>query len=273
MGDKSKIEWCDATWNVVTGCSPVSEGCKHCYARRNWARLSANPKTVYFGRNFSDVRCHPEKLKLPLQWKKKPRRIFVNSMSDLFHPDVSDDFIYATWLTMAITPQHTYLILTKRPERMRAILQSWIDYRATFREGATGESLPNVWLGVTAENQKAADERIPVLLKTPAAHRFVSIEPMLGPIDLSDLAFWVDESGKIGASDGRDNDVFPDIHCVIVGCESGPNRRTMNLDWARSVKDQCHDARVPFFMKQLSVNGKVENDIELFPDDLRLREQ
>jgi protein gp37 len=132
--------------------------------------------------------------------------------------------------------------------------------------------LRNVWLGVTAENQATADERIPLLLQTPAAKRFVSIEPMLGPIDLADLAFWVDESGKVGATDGRDSDEFPDIHWVVVGCESGPNHREMNLDWARSIRDQCKEACVPFFMKQLVVNGKVEKNMELFPEDLRVRE-
>jgi len=118
MADKSKIEWTEASWNPVTGCSKVSQGCKHCYAERGWARLSANPKTVYYGRNFTDVKCHPERLDQPLRWKK-PRRIFVNSMSDLFHEDIPYDFISAIFGVMAATPQHTYQVLTKRPEKMR----------------------------------------------------------------------------------------------------------------------------------------------------------
>jgi protein gp37 len=268
MSDKSKIEWCDATWGVVTGCTPVSDGCKHCYAKRDWARLSANPKTVYFGRQFSDVKCHPEKLDLPLHWKR-PRRIFVNSMGDLFHPDVPDSFIHAVWNTMAQARQHTFLILTKRPERMS--LQPWIYSGLTLRERMDGSPLRNVWLDVTAENQAAADERISLLLQTPAAKRFVSIEPMLGPIALHLMEY----------GDAADRQ-FPGGTClttrrraidlVIVGGESGPKRREMDHAWARSIRDQCFEAGVPFFMKQLEVGGKVEKDIELFPDDLRIQE-
>jgi protein gp37 len=287
MSDKSKIEWCDTTWNPVTGCSPVSDGCKHCYAKRDWARLSANPKTVYFGREFSDVKCHPEKLDLPLRWKK-PRRIFVNSMGDLFHPDVPFEFIAAVFAVMASTSRHTFLVLTKRPERMLAFFQ-WLDL---LDEGEwplneppppTGivcilydiaepivkfhkKSIPkchwrtwplsNVQLGVTAENQKAADERIPLLLQTPDAKRFVSIEPMLGPIDLG-------VTGALGCNCENDEtcsgrcvfyrnaiDKTKRVDWVVAGGESGPKARPLHPDWVRSIRDQCKTAGVPFMFKQ-----------------------
>jgi protein gp37 len=241
MGKESKISWCDATWNVVTGCTPVSEGCKHCYARRDWARLSANPKTRYFGRAFADVKCHPEFLDTPLLWKK-PALIFVNSMSDLFHPDVPFLFLNKVFDTIDKCRHHTFMVLTKRPGRM-------LEYLSEHRDIGR----PNLWLGVTAENQPAANYRIQLLRQMPAV-RFVSIEPMLRPVDVSK---WLEDGS---------------LDWVIVGCESGPHRREMDHDWARSIKDQCRESGIPFFMKQLDVGGKVERDIELFPDDLRVRE-
>lgn len=196
MADKTGIEWTDATWNPVTGCSKVSSGCKHCYAERDWARLSANPETRYFNRLFTDVQVHGDMLSLPVRWAK-PRRIFVNSMSDLFHVEVTDGFIANVFAVMAACPQHTFQVLTKRPERMLDLLGGkdarWIA-QAQQRMTEAGVipagaytvrwPLPNVWIGVSVEDQEAADERIPLLLRTPAAVRWISAEPLLGHVDL-----------------------------------------------------------------------------------------
>ncbi len=199
MSDKTGIAWTNATWNPVTGCTKVSQGCKHCYAEREWARLSANPKaTAYFGLAFTDVACHEDRLDQPLRWEK-PRLIFVNSMSDLFHEAVPDDFIDKVFAVMALAEQHVFQVLTKRPERM----WRWFDPEHDNREHAVGQAmreiaasrgsndaglpewpLPNVWLGVSIEDQATADARIPLLLQTPAAVRWVSAEPLLGPIEI-----------------------------------------------------------------------------------------
>jgi protein gp37 len=219
MADKSGIQWTDATWNPVTGCSKVSAGCKNCYAERDWARLSKNRKSPYFGREFTDVRCHPERLDRPLRWRD-PRKIFVNSMSDLFHESVPDDFLDRAFAVAAIAQRHTYQVLTKRPDRMRSYLEALkgerliecanqnvyggkhepgaynlgsIDhlsrkYRAVYLQDKTAywrmgmPPLRNVWLGVSVEDQATADERIPILLQIPAALRFLSVEPLLEPI-------------------------------------------------------------------------------------------
>jgi len=263
----TSIEWTDETWNPVTGCTKVSAGCKHCYAERLWPRMSA-PGQPYEGRSFQDVACHPERLEQPFRWRK-PRRIFVNSMSDLFHESVPFDFIAAVFCVMAANPRHEFQVLTKRPERMQAFF-AWVDdYRRDHalipgleaRESAvfkrflgkwTGwKRLPmvrwknqkerlqwewpfrNVWLGVSVENESAAVERIPPLLQTPAARRFVSVEPLLGPVDLSP---WL-AGGE-------------SMQMVIVGGESGPRARPMHPEWARLLRDQCASARVPFFFKQ-----------------------
>ncbi|KKL19936.1 hypothetical protein LCGC14_2460460, partial [marine sediment metagenome] len=194
----TKIEWTDETWNPVTGCTKVSEGCKFCYAERLSKR---------FGQDF-DVTLHPDRLGIPLRWRK-PRRVFVVSMGDLFHEDVPDQFIDKVFAVMALTPWHTYQVLTKRPERIVSYINA-ANRRERITKGygpleaaLTGEQwnigggwgvdpgampwpLPNVWLGVSVENQEAADERIPLLLETPAAVRFVSCEPLLSGLDLRD---------------------------------------------------------------------------------------
>lgn len=253
MSDKTGIEWTEATWNPVTGCTKVSQGCKHCYAEREWARLSANPKaTAYFGRAFGDVKCHPERLDQPLRWKR-PRRIFVNSMSDLFHEDVPCGFIDRVFAIMAQSPQHTFQVLTKRPERMLEYmthpvrLNMWADANIPLISSVWGDfPLPNVWLGVSVEDQDTADERIPLLLQTPAAVRWVSAEPLLGPVDL--------EFGEIDIAlekDGFGNSaILGGIDWVVVGGESGPKARPMHPDWARSLRDQCAASGVPFLFKQ-----------------------
>lgn len=274
MAARSDIEWTDATWNPVTGCTKVSAGCKHCYAERIFHR-------PYPGRNFTDVRCHPERLDQPLRWRK-PRRIFVNSMSDLFHEDVADDFIDRVFAVMALAHQHTFQVLTKRPQRMLQYVDdepheritdlileidpdAWHKHRynvfdADFDEDGAVDMITawcppnNVWFGVSVEDQPTADDRIPLLLQTPASVRFLSCEPLLGPINLDgivsrtppdrpgyDLAFSALRTGHFVPSK---------IDWVIVGGESGPNARPMHPDWARSVRDQCQAAGVPFFFKQ-----------------------
>lgn len=294
MAEKSKIEWTDSSWNPTTGCNQIFEGCRNCYSKRDWVRFSKNPKTIYFGRTFSDVQCHYDRLEIPLRWKK-PRRIFVNSMSDLFHEKVDFeflDYVFATILACAhFGMKHTFQILTKRPERMREYfmsrtpvehLKAWakaadgriiMDNPDVFfsesMEGVTCHDwdehgnnssgseykpwgyisklwpLPNVWIGVTVCTQADADSNIPVLLETPAAARFLSIEPMLQPIDLK-----LHLSGEVMPSDQQPfterNDL---LELVILGGETGPKARPMHPDWPRSIRDQCQQAGVGFFFK------------------------
>ena len=241
---KTKIEWADRVWNPVTGCTKVSEGCRNCYAERLAGRF-------WKDRKFTEVRIHPLRLEQPLSWKK-PSRVFVNSMSDLFHPGVDHDFIGDVFRVMEKTPQHTYMILTKRPKEMLY----WFNLMNAERY------LPNVWLGVSVEDQKSADERIPLLLKAPAAVRFMSCEPLLGPVNLWKFATREETFGSM--YDHRGSYPFyqqlgfenkpikyhEGIDWGIVGGESGPNARPMHPDWARSIRDQCFDAEVPFFFKQ-----------------------
>ncbi|HEC12291.1 MAG TPA: phage Gp37/Gp68 family protein [Acidiferrobacteraceae bacterium] len=290
----SKIEWTDNTWNPVTGCTKVSQGCKHCYAEREWIRLSANPKTVQFGRCFTDVQCHPSRLDKPLHWRK-PRRVFVNSMSDLFHVDVPTQFIDEVFAVMALCTQHTFQILTKRPERMLRYL-AYTDPKARIdavinenrfdkycrRDGWVegmdrfiGQwPLKNVALGISAEDQPTFNRRILPLMETPAAIRWISIEPMLGLIDLH-FGFFLDDVLWRRRHHGHCLDK-PMIDWVVVGGESGPKARPMHPDWARSVRDQCVSVEVPFHFKQwgewaprdvaMQIYGKdydPNNDVEM----------
>lgn len=264
MSNKSKIEWTDATWNPVTGCTKVSQGCKFCYAERDWSRLGHLP--AFSGRQFTDVATHPERLRQPLSWKK-PRRIFVNSMSDLFHESVPDSFIDEVFAIMAICPQHTFQILTKRPERMREYLrygarQELIGICAEY-VGGLDRHLPdlsarwklplqNVWLGVSIENQQTADERIPLLLDTPAAVRWISAEPLLGPVDLMNCEHpnYSIPADYISGQDSRCGDDQGTLDWVVVGGESGPKARPTHPSWAETLRDQCAAASVPFLFKQ-----------------------
>jgi len=232
----TKIQWATKVWNPVTGCTPISTGCQNCYAKRMANRLRGRygyPEDEPFR-----VTIHPEKLDEPLKWRK-PQRIFVNSMSDLFHHYVPDNFICDIFARMKFAKQHTFLILTKRPEIMRDFFKAW---------DSKNWPLPNVWLGVTAENQEMADLRIPILLQIPAAIRFVSIEPMLGPIDLSQWFPW-DSFRKSLPGWKRNPDYKQGLHWIICGGESGPKVRPMHPDWVRSIRDQCQTADVPFFFK------------------------
>lgn len=264
MGDKTGIEWTDATWNPATGCDKVSPGCDRCYAE-TFAERWRGTRGHYFETGF-DVQLRPDKLGLPLRWTK-PRRIFVNSMSDLFHDKVSDTYIAKVFAVMAAAPHHTFQVLTKRHGRMRSLLnnptffETVADYWPEFGPMPLGTDrrlwpLPNVWLGVSAEDQKRADLRIPALLDTPAAVRFVSAEPLLGPIDLhgdpigKDSVFWIGH-----------------LDWVIVGGESGPGARPMHPDWARSMRDQCVAAGVPFLFKQWGeFRPVVPSDGDVTPD-------
>ena len=228
MADKTGIEWTDATWNPVTGCTKVSEGCDHCYAEtiaHRFAGTKAYP-------NGFDVTLRPERLDQPLRWKR-PRKVFVNSMSDLFHSDVPDDYIAQVFEVMTKAQQHTFQVLTKRPGRMRSLL-SRRSFRDNFAHWGQPWPLPNVWLGTSVETQRWADVRIPLLLDTPAAIRFLSCEPLLGPIDL--FAWNIDRGMR--------------VDWVIVGGESGPHARPMHPDWARQLRDDCLTAGIPFHFKQ-----------------------
>ena len=251
----TKIEWTDETWNPVTGCTKVSQGCKNCYAE-------TIAKRFWGDRKFTDVQCHPERLDIPLRWKK-PRMIFVNSMSDLFHPDVPKCFIDQVLEIIAATPQHTYQVLTKRPELMMDKLYGY-DSDCPARELGGGDYLPNLWLGVSVEDQKTTNERIPWLLKTPAAVRFVSYEPALGHVDFTGaLGFSYQEIYIEDDVPYEMRVIVPPVNWVIVGCESGQSARHADIEWFRSVRDQCTAAGVPFFLKQMMIDGKLVKTPEL----------
>lgn len=212
MALASKIEWTTASWNPVTGCTKISDGCQHCYAERMAKRLKAMGQRNYC--NGFEVTIHPHMLEVPLGWKK-PQLIFVNSMSDLFHNDVPLEFIKQVFAVMSKAQHHVFQLLTKRAGRMARL--------------APGLNWPdNVWLGVTVESSKHLD-RIDYLRKTPAAVKFLSLEPLLDPIHDLNLM---------------------NIDWVIVGGESGPGARPMEQAWARDIRDQCLHDRVPFFFKQ-----------------------
>jgi protein gp37 len=273
MSDNSTIEWTDATWNPVTGCTEVTPGCDNCYAKTFANRWRGTPGH-YFEHGF-DVQLRPDKLGLPLRWRK-PRRVFVNSMSDLFHKDVPDDYIARVFAVMAATPQHTYQLLTKRHGRMRALLndecrcgaghQPGVHLRSAIEWAATPHSptyvpglkpglyhrmqwpLPNLWLGVSVEDQQRAELRIPALLDTPAAVRWLSCEPLLGPVDIFR---------------NTNLDRAPGLDWVVVGGESGLTSRPMQPAWARSLRDECVGAGVPFFFKQWGGRTPKANGREL----------
>lgn len=251
MSDKSAIQWTDATWNPVTGCTKVSPGCDHCYAE-TFAERFRGVKGHHFENGF-DVTLRPERLKEPRRWRK-PRRVFVNSMSDLFHKDVPDDFIRCVFDEMANAGQHTFQVLTKRPERMRRFVRNYLMLAGGgFEEGASmDEPSPNVWLGVSVESGEQA-WRIEMLRETPAAIRFLSLEPLLAPPQKANGHTWA----------------LRDIDWVIVGGESGSGHRPMDLDWARKIRDHCKAMGIAFFFKQV---GAFRPTDDMIPDDLRIRE-
>lgn len=304
MSDGTRIEWTDATWSPVTGCTKVSEGCTHCYIERtppfrmqgrkfrcprcdgsgyvedsDGNRLAFGKRGQFIpgdrcsrcsgtGRagigDTTGVRLHEDRLTVPLRWRK-PRRVFVCSMADLFHGSIPDEFIARVFAVMALAPQHTFQILTKRPHRMRSLLRSVefadllgeciVEVNDGRAEYSISFPLPNVHIGVSVEDQKTADLRIPLLLTTPAAVRWLSCEPLLGPVNLPACRCL----GVGSITHGRH---WPDTVCdqcggsgsqidwVVVGGESGPGARPMHPDWARSLRDQCAAADVPFLFKQ-----------------------
>ena len=318
MADTS-IEWATKVWNPVRGCSIVSAGCRSCYAMKQAHRF-AGPGGKYEGLTqmsrggpvwTGEVRVVPEMLEAPLHWRK-PQRVFVNSMSDLFHEDVPEKLIDRVFAVMALCPQHTFQVLTKRPERMRHYLShttgpgnvlTRVIAAAQRIEMPRGQRKPdgpgwlwrNVWLGVSVEDQATADERIPLLLETPAALRWISFEPALGPVDFStgfaDRSDWCDLYGHdIGDHDGTcmQCSYDPDRHYldwIVVGGESGPGARPFDVEWARSTVEQCKEAGVSVFVKQLGArpvcggqdlrparsSDQPGADLERFP--MRLRDR
>ncbi|EPD94552.1 hypothetical protein HMPREF1486_03105 [Streptomyces sp. HPH0547] len=282
MSAQSSIEWTDATWNPVTGCTKVSPGCDNCYAETFAERWRGTPGH-HFETGF-DVTLRPNALTMPLRWRK-PRRVFVNSMSDLFHKDIPDEYIAKVFAVMALTPQHTYQILTKRHGRMRSLLNDRAFIVAVHtetylldRNAALGKDqqwpLRNVWLGVSVEDQKHADLRIPALLETPAAVRFLSCEPLLGPVDLKQAVIPMGSERGHGLTAsyvhaGGCCRKFHGIDWVIVGGESGTGARPMHPQWARDLRDQCVTAGVPFFFKQWGAWGPLQHPFDYVTDDDR----
>lgn len=245
MGDKTGIEWTDATWNPVTGCTKVSAGCDHCYAIRVGARLQhldAYEGTIANGAWTGRINLVEDRLDQPIRWRK-PRKVFVNSMSDLFHPDVPIEFVAEVWAVMSMASQHQFQILTKRPKMMpfvghpafklavnAARLRRGVSVLPDSKQpdGTYAWPLPNVWLGTSIESDQYAF-RADRLREAPATVRFLSLEPLLGPLPSLDLA---------------------DIDWVIVGGESGSQARPMHPGWVSDVRDRCVAAEIPFFFKQ-----------------------
>jgi protein gp37 len=304
MADRSNIEWTDATWNALRGCSRVSEGCRNCYAEGMAGRFSdpgqwghgiatrepeSAERYILRGRWTGQVVLDEKALLKPRHWKK-PRRIFVTSIGDPFHHQVTDDMLDRLFSVMAMCPQHTFQLLTKRPERMQEYLKG-IERRAYENDCHPTDfllthciddawwkgmgrrvppkhpwPLPNVWIGTSVENQATADQRIPQLLATPAAVRFLSCEPLLGPVSIESHLMSCDGCGNQGSTaltlnrPGSGHDLCractkgeegaPSIDWVIVGGESGPKARPVHPDWVRSLRDQCAAASVPFLFKQ-----------------------
>ncbi len=274
MTSASKIEWTGHTWNPIVGCTILSPGCTNCYAMKDACRKGFNPKVPHYHGLTKLVNGHPvwtgdlhqapESVLLAPLKRKKPTTYFVNSMSDLFHESIPDEWIDKIFAVMALCPQHTFQVLTKRAGRMRSYVEN--ARRRVIKNGNSVEihtpkayhastvvggeklwPLPNVWLGVSAERQKEADERVPHLLRTPAAVRFISAEPLLNPIDLRGYMKWLTRPGNA-------------IDWVIVGGESGLRARPMHPDWARSLRDQCSRAGVAFFFKQWGSWLPLEED-------------
>lgn len=339
---ETNIEWTDRVWNPVRGCTRVSEGCRNCYAERQAIRQSGIGK-AYFGlvrshevNRGSEVRHEPRwtgkialgdasRLAEPLSWRK-PSYVFVNSMSDLFHADVPFEFIDEVFHVMSVTPEHTYQILTKRPERMLEYVTQRLAKKKQYADKfdlcptvemrnspaaidsrRDAKEIPShIWLGTSVENQETADQRIPLLLETPAAVRWVSAEPLLGPIRLDECAPYVlggDESNPCVMNAFNSSCHHPltcmeapkvkgnekGIQWVVVGGESGPGARPCNVQWIRSIVQQCQAAEIPVFVKQLGAmpmispeNALVEirngisdrkgGCISDFPPDLQVRQ-
>lgn len=311
MSAQSSIEWTDRTWNCVVGCQRVSPGCGGaagqggCYAERMAYRLEKMGQERYVGLTKKTERGHirwtgiarfvPSALAEPLTWRK-PQRIFVNSMSDLFHEDITNEQIAAVWAVMILGHWHTYQVLTKRADRMLAVLTDPSFYALVLKAAdkirtdrpqltQVGISDPakyparNIWIGVSAEDQQRADERIPLLLKCPAAVRFVSAEPLLGPLRLTKYLDYCERLDKHGIARSCGKHIkcgkFCGIAWVIAGGESGPGARLCNVEWIRSIVEQCREAATLAFVKQLGAQPHDRNDkggnMAEWPADLRVR--
>lgn len=277
MAENSKIEWTDHTFNPWIGCSKVSAGCKNCYAE---TLMDKRYGRVQWGDNGTRVRTSDANWRKPLTWAKKARatgtrpRVFCSSLADVFEdrPELEvwrDDLFQL----IADTPELDWLILTKRPENIERMMNPAPTERVPVPCLGGGDYLPNVWLGTSVEDQSSADKRIPELLKVPARVRFLSVEPLLGPVDFEDVkqtvapGFFGDclkwyHMGNCHVKEGLH---YPVINWVIVGGESGPGARPMDPAWGRSIRDQCREAGVPFFMKQM-------DKVKPIPDDLMIRQ-
>lgn len=328
MGDKTGIQWTDSTWNPIVGCSVVSPGCTNCYAMKMAARIEKMAGTEYreeLGKSicpshYADLtrpsksgpvwtgkiaRAPDNTFTAPLRWKR-PRRIFVNSMGDLFHEDIPDEWVDRVFAVMALAPQHTFQCLTKRSARMRAymsadrrhaIFNAAVDQAEPHQPFAYDWPLTNCWLGVSAEDQRRADERVPDLLATPAAVRFVSAEPLLSEINFRRICIGAPSPFEspanleikavqftVDALVGAKSLGWRGLDQIIVGGESGPNARPMHVTWARSIVAQCGSARIGCFVKQLGADPVWEDGVLLnlrdhkggdmaeWPEDLRVRE-
>lgn len=316
MSDKTGIEWTDATWNPIRGCSRVSEGCRHCYAETVAKRFSrgGQPYEGLIGKGGQwngEIMVVKHKLDEPCRWTR-PRMIFVNSMSDLFHPNVPFEVVAGVFGIMAAASWHTFQVLTKRPERMLEFFK-WLDthherqrfdtevlrrkhpgndWRPFFLADMASRILPNggegqrvdiqgewplsnVWLGVSVEDQATTDERIPRLIETPAAVRWLSIEPLLGSVSFRWMAAWPENihypaTNPYNGGTTNHLDGLRRLDWVVVGGESGKGARPMHPDWARTLRDQCKEAGVPFLFKQWGEwhvasdeNGHYSSDMEI----------
>jgi protein gp37 len=299
----TKIEWVQSldgkpgeTWNPIVGCSHVSPGCNNCYAEKMAWRLKcmgcAQYKSVVTNKGWTGKTFLAEKQLGKPQLRKRPTTFFVCSMSDLFHEDVPPHWVNNVFGVMRDLPKNTFILLSKRAKRMQHYLNNWVNIY--------GGALPNVWANVTTENQRMADKRIPLLLRTPAAIRGVSVEPMLEPVDLDRYFYgWCPHCGSdfgctyenkcLGCSkriaqsyltaydesaptDDPDELWIPPINWVIIGAESGPKRRPCSLEWVRDLVGQCKRANVPVFVKQLDIEGKLSKNMSEWPPDLRIRQ-
>jgi protein gp37 len=284
MGSKTEIAWTDSTVNIVTGCTKVSAGCRDCYAkllhdRRHKAYLEGKKLPEQYSTPFEVVRLHPERLRIPLSWKRG-RKIFICSTSDLFHEDVPFEFILKFYNIAIEAQQHTFQILTKRPERA-----------LEFYKWAHREYFANIWFGVSIENQVEAERRLPCLAKIPAAVKFISAEPLLGALHITPFightlhhcsCGWHETEMKLFPQ-GRNwlcptckqyTENYIGVSWVIVGGESGNYARPMAVEWAAEIRNQCKEAGTAFFMKQFSQldHPKTFRDFNKFPAHLQLRE-
>lgn len=277
MGDTTGISWCDATFNPWIGCTKVSEGCKFCYAERENHIYKWNGGE--WGPGAPRKRTSAGNWKKPLAWNRQAeregvrKRVFCASLADVFDEEVPHEWRRDLFSLILKTPHLDWLILTKRAEAMKKYIDFWQDYIIQYgdeEDRAMEWPLPNVWLGVSAESQKWADKRIPVLMSIPAVVRFVSIEPMLGPIDIKDAL-------PVCLPDGTPlfsyrNGYKSYIHWVIAGGESGPDARPALIKWFELLRDQCAESQTAFFMKQLGGHPDKRDKLEDLPEDLRIRQ-